>query len=262
MSGNTKSTNNSTDYGMRGWAKLLLAGLLVAIGPAEAFIIVVPSSCSVSVEKSCLVAAPVSVDYACHKSIDALTMIWNGPQGPGETVTVKAYKGSTSDELLDVIPGIKVGDEVTVSGYAGSPNNVIWEIFDASGNKLGESIFHLSCSDKGMDGADDCGMAEGDGKDGNASFLNNWLLEGIVDAGGFLTAWPMNRSQVLKPVKLPAGRANSVPSGLRQSVYVTMPVPIAAHPATLRMPESGPAPTRAPPGRQCRSSSAMRMGTA
>jgi len=145
-----------------------------------------PESCALAVEKTCLVPTPPpSDDYVCTRPIDELTMIWNGPQAPGETVTIKAYKGDTNDELLDEISGIEVGDEVTVSGYAGSSNDVIWEIFDANGNKLGESTFHLSCSDDGMDGAEDCGMPEGDGKD-KTGFLNDWLLEGIVDAGGEL----------------------------------------------------------------------------
>jgi hypothetical protein len=144
-----------------------------------------PEPCALAVDKTCLVLTPPPGDYVCTKPIDELTMIWNGPQAPGETVTIKAYKGDTNDELLDEISGVKVGDEVTVSGYTGSPNDVIWEIFDANGNKLGESTFHLSCSDQGMDGAEDCGMAEGDGKD-KSGFLNDWLLEGIVDAGGEL----------------------------------------------------------------------------
>ena len=159
----------SADFG--GEAKGTLGGL--------------PEACELTVDKTCLVLTPPPGDYVCTKPIDEITMIWNGPQGPGETVTIKAYKGDTKAALLAEISGIKVGDEVTVSGYAGSPNDVIWEIFDANGNKLGESTFHLSCSDQDMNGADDCGKAQGDGKD-KSGFLNDWLLEGIVDAGGVL----------------------------------------------------------------------------
>jgi hypothetical protein len=155
------------------------------------------------VDKTCEVVTPPPGDYVCTKPIDALTMIWNGPQGPGETVTIQAYKGDTGAALLAEISGIEVGDEVTVSGYAGSPNDVIWEIFDANGNKLGESTFHLSCSDQGMNGAEDCGMAEGDGKD-KSGFLNDWLLEGIVDAGGVLNCTPDAPLPGVKECEIPS----------------------------------------------------------
>jgi len=84
-----------------------------------------------------------------------------------------------------------IGDEVTVSGYAGSPNDVTWEIFDqTSGNKLGESEFHLSCSDDDMNGEEDCGKPEGDGKSNDAGLINAWLLEGMEDALGSFDCTP------------------------------------------------------------------------
>jgi len=70
------------------------------------------------------------------------------------------------------------------------PNNIIWEIFDAAGSKLGESTLYLWCSDDDMDGADDCGKAEGNGKSNEAGLINDWILEGVVDAAGGLDCSP------------------------------------------------------------------------
>jgi hypothetical protein len=120
--------------------------------------------------------------WVCVKPIDSLTMIWNGTQ----KVRIKAWKGAVGSTLLLDRDGIAPGDEVTVVGYAGSPNDVIWEVFAAgTSTKLGNSTFHVSCSDDDMDGPEDCGKPQGDGK-GQSGFLNDWILEGIVDPAGVL----------------------------------------------------------------------------
>ena len=68
-----------------------------------------------------------------------------------------------------------------------STNDVFWEIFSsATGQKLGESKFHLSCSDSNMNGSEDCVKPQGNGKDDNSSNLDDWLLEGIQGEGGVL----------------------------------------------------------------------------
>ena len=67
---------------------------------------------------------------------------------------------------------------------------MIWEIFDAATDeKIGESKFHLSCSDQDMNDESDCGKRQGNGKR-NGEFLNEWLLEGMVDAVGVLDCTP------------------------------------------------------------------------
>jgi hypothetical protein len=82
------------------------------------------------------------------------------------------------------------GAELTVSGFAGAPNDVVWEIFDASTNaKIGASDFHISCSDADMNGAEDCGKAAGDAK-GLTGFLNNWIFEGMSGGGKTLDCTP------------------------------------------------------------------------
>ena len=89
------------------------------------------------------------------------------------------------------IDNITPGDEVAIAGFAGSPNDVYWEIFDAgTGVKLGESKFHLSCSDSDMNGVEDCGKNQGDGKSNELGLINDWLLERIKDEGGALDCTP------------------------------------------------------------------------
>lgn len=111
-------------------------------------------------------------------------MIWAGTP---HDVEVTAWKGAVGSTQLTNQVQVNYGEEVTVSGYAGSPNDVYWEIFDpATGQKLGESNFHLSCSDDDMDGPEDCGKYEGDGKKNELGLINDWILEGMVDSRGAL----------------------------------------------------------------------------
>ncbi|NND59514.1 MAG: hypothetical protein HKN49_04525 [Gammaproteobacteria bacterium] len=142
-----------------------------------------PEVCALEVSKTCFIPMPVASDYTCDKPIDSLTMIWDG----ATPVRIKAWKGPVGSELLADINDIQPGEEITVMGYAGSPNDVFWEVFDSgTDNKIGESKFHLSCSDSEMNGPEDCGLNQGNGKDNDGGLVNNWLLEGIVDAGGTL----------------------------------------------------------------------------
>ena len=125
--------------------------------------------------------------FDCSKPIDALTMIWDGT----EAVKIVAHKGGTSATVLATIDNIQIGDEVTVSGMGGTPNDQIWEVFRAGTNtKLGDSTFHISCSDNDMDSADDCGKRQGNGKQNNGGFINDWILEGIVDSDQILDCTP------------------------------------------------------------------------
>ena len=133
------------------------------------------------------IAEPPTGPFECKKPLDQLTMIWDGT----EAIRIEAFKGKTSDPLLADVDNIAVGDEVTVTGFAGK-KDVIWKIFKAgTSDKLGESKFHLSCSDADMNGVEDCGKRQGDGKKNEASLINDWLLEGIVGASSTLDCTPM-----------------------------------------------------------------------
>ena len=94
--------------------------------------------CGLSVVKTCLVPPPPPAPFVCSdaKPIDELTMIWAGTQ----SIRIKAWKGNVGSTLRADIDNIAPGAEVTVTGFAGSPNDVIWEIFAAgTDTKLGES---------------------------------------------------------------------------------------------------------------------------
>jgi hypothetical protein len=49
---------------------------------------------------------------------------------------------------------------------------------------VGTSRFHKSCSDKEMAGNEDCGMAQGNGKDNESDLLNLFLLDGLIGEKG------------------------------------------------------------------------------
>jgi len=141
-------------------------------------------NCALTVTKSCSVpsATPSATAFSCSnmKPISSISMIWNGTQ----TINIKAWRGTPGTVLLSTQNGITPGQKVTVSGYTGTPNDVQWEIFDAAtGNKIGTSDFHLSCSDVDMNGPEDCGKAEGDAK-GLSGFINTWIFAGMSGANG------------------------------------------------------------------------------
>lgn len=125
-------------------------------------------------------------------------MIWTGTQ----TVVVEAFKGPTDSTSLGV-QVVNPDAEITFSGFAGSPNDVYWTIKDTLGNDLGQSKFHLSCSDEQMNGPEDCGNLLGNGKDDNSSLINIWQLEGIVDAGGTLNCTPETSTPPSTPPSTP-----------------------------------------------------------
>lgn len=140
--------------------------------------------CSVTLDPE----APVfgTSDYQCSKPIDELTMIWTGV----DNVSVEAFKGDTNTVSLGV-KTVSTDGEISFSGFAGSPNDVYWVMHNSdTGEYIGESKFHMSCSDSSMNGPEDCGAQLGNGKDDNTSFLNSWKLEGIVDANGTLNCTP------------------------------------------------------------------------
>lgn len=142
--------------------------------------------CTLVLDSTCSVLSAEAASYSCDKPVDLLTLVWDGL----EPIRVVAHKGETDDEILADIDNVEPGAAVTVRGFAGGPKDVVWEIYRAgTSDKLGESNFKLSCDDHGMDGPEDCGLRQGDGKNGDrcqAGCLNDWLLEEIVDNKGRL----------------------------------------------------------------------------
>ncbi len=137
------------------------------------------ASCNVgsdSVTVDVLVPPLGAFSCACAQSLAEVTLIWDGT----ETVDVVAYDGDPTHPVLAVLDDVAPGDEVTVSGFTRDWST--WEIFDSTGAvKLGESVFHLTCRDRAMNGVEDCGKNVGDGKYDDPAKINSWLVEGLVD---------------------------------------------------------------------------------
>src|SRR5262249_16768704 len=121
--------------------------------------------CDMTIDKLCAVV-PTPAPYVCTKPIKGLTMIWTGPG----TVLVKAVVVKNGPTLS--FGPVAQGSPITVGGDDGTlGNDVFWNIYDSTGTTfLGQSTFHLSCSDVDMAGTnskspdDNCGDLQGDGK--------------------------------------------------------------------------------------------------
>ena len=107
----------------------------------------------------------VTVSCGDITPITALSMVWSGVSGV-DIVT----------EVGQQFHNVQNGNQITFD-TEGAGNDVELTL---NGGVNGSSRFHISCSDQEMNGAEDCGNNQGDGK-GNDSFLNNqWLLDGMA----------------------------------------------------------------------------------
>ena len=155
-------------------------------------------ACPVGVDKKCVVETAPTGAFVCSdaKPIDSLTMIWTGQGG----IYIKAWKGTPGGTLLSMQGPIATGEKVTVTGMGGSPLDQTWEIFsgmpDPTGsNKVGQSIFHISCSDVDMNGPEDCGKLEGNAKTTGTSLINLWRFDGMSGSGQTLSCTPASTSR-------------------------------------------------------------------
>ena len=128
----------------------------------------------VNFEEGCSVEfVPGVGPFVCSdiKPITFLSLIWNGP----EYVDILTEGGES-------ITGIGTGDTVVID-VTGLGNDV--DVF-ISGAVSGTSRFHVSCSDQEMNGPEDCGTSQGNGKSNDPGLLNLWLFEGMDGQGGSL----------------------------------------------------------------------------
>jgi hypothetical protein len=125
-----------------------------------------PSDCDITIEKTCLIPQPPvwTGVGSCQKPVSYVSVIWNGPDGVDMVVR---GTGETHTNIQN-------GDAVTF-GVAGLGNDVY---VDLTGSVVGTSTFHVSCSDDGMNGPEDCGLPEGDGK-AQSGYINDWLFAGM-----------------------------------------------------------------------------------
>jgi hypothetical protein len=134
---------------------------------------------------ACLPPPEPPLTGKCTGKLQEVVVIWDGPG----SVNLTRGNGVASLSASQVDPG----DVLTIF-TDGSTNDVF---VDISGSVNGESKFHISCSDRDMNAADDnqeqqqlppdesqdCGKFQGDAKS-TSGFINTWLLEGMLDADG------------------------------------------------------------------------------
>ena len=145
-----------------------------------------PPPCNLTLNKTCEIVQPPTTDWAsCKGKLQQFSLIW---PSSGGTVNVSGIANDAAGGVVNP------GQRVTFKGPFAS-NDLFLTI---SGAQNGQSTFHVSCSDKDMDGltatnlsqlqlpgkSQDCGKDQGDGKAKSGSWINTWLLDGLVDAEG------------------------------------------------------------------------------
>jgi hypothetical protein len=132
-----------------------------------------------------LVPPQGSFSCSCGSSMSDITMTWNGT----EPVDVKIWSGAPGSTLLAYVDNVVPGENVTGSGFTSVSST--WEIFHVTGSpKLGQSTFRLDCWDREMNGVEDCGTDQGNGKYDDPNFINTWILEGMSDDDETLVCSP------------------------------------------------------------------------
>ncbi len=124
-------------------------------------------ACALAVDKKCAVVPAPTGAFDCSdaKPITSLTLIWSGPSG----IDIVTEGG-------EVITGIANGDEITISTFD-LGNDVE---LDMTGAVVGSSVFHVSCSDSAMNGPEDCGSLQGNGKSDEPGWINAWIFAGMA----------------------------------------------------------------------------------
>ena len=118
------------------------------------------------------------------KPVTALSMVWDGPSG----VDILTKGGQ-------LFKNVQTGNKITFNA-AGMGNDVELTL---SGAVNGSSKFHVSCSDQGMNGPEDCGSNQGNGKRDDSGWSNDWLLDAMTGADGELSC-SLPNTGVVEPV--------------------------------------------------------------
>lgn len=130
-----------------------------------------PEVCTLEVDKKCIVPTqPIALAGECDGKVVQLALIWRG----SSPVQVS---GQQTDKTL-----VNPGESLTLFGpFDGNDQDLFLQTAGGSGT----STFHMSCSDDEMDGPEDCGTLQGNGKKDSGG-VNLWELAGLVSTdGGF-----------------------------------------------------------------------------
>ncbi|MBT8141725.1 MAG: hypothetical protein HKN88_04850 [Gammaproteobacteria bacterium] len=127
------------------------------------------NTCKVEINKTCLVNNVPAAQFPaekCDGKLQQFTLVWEG----SDAITVSGVDNDSNNSQVNN------GDEVTFFGPF-DQNDVVVTI-----DGVGYSVFHMSCSDENFNSADDCNKLAGDGKSDNPTYINQWSLEGFIDA--------------------------------------------------------------------------------
>lgn len=123
---------------------------------------------------------------SCGQSLKEVTVKWAGTS----TVDVVVWDGPVGGRSLWFFNDVAPNAKRTASGF--TAENSTWEIFNSTGTtKLGESKFQLTCGDSAMNGVEDCGKNEGNGRYDTPGLINDWILDGMRDDDETLSCSPV-----------------------------------------------------------------------
>ena len=120
------------------------------------------------------------------KPIDSLALRWQGDKTIGKINVWFSEVGKGGNPPAQVITEpVDPNGLLIVNGLSeDNPKDIVLELFDENGNKIGESIFHLSCSEEDLNDPSDCGGTVGSGKNDDPGWIKQWGFEGMGGMGG------------------------------------------------------------------------------
>jgi hypothetical protein len=133
--------------------------------------------------------------YGSEVSAEA-TAVYTGVEEPEPPPLVTCSDIKTNTALSMVLMGVNGVDIATEGGQqffnvqngnqitfstVGGGNDITLTL---SGGASGSSVFHISCSDEEMNGSEDCGSNQGDGKGNDSNLINTWLFDGMTGVNG------------------------------------------------------------------------------
>ena len=144
---------------------------LLLLGATVTGVLAAGGECMASDQVTVTVEEPPQPPMTCSdiKPITALSMVWDGPSG----VDIVTEAGQQFND-------VQHGNQITFS-TVGLGNDVDLTL---SGAVNGSSAYHVSCSDKEMNGSEDCGSNQGNNKGNDASLINTWLFDGMSGEKG------------------------------------------------------------------------------
>lgn len=130
---------------------------------------------------------PLETTCKDMKPIDALALTWTG--GPDQDITIAKINvwhseiGRAGNPPFMTFEDIAPGKQIIIERLAeDNPQDIVLELLDAAGNSIGNSMFHISCSEEDLNGPEDCGKTIGGGINGGG--LKEWIFNGMSGESG------------------------------------------------------------------------------